>query len=311
MENSNSEYAKADRREQNSRRALVFVVIAILLGVNGLLLWQFFDKKSHLEEVSRSLESTSAERDALSAELQRVKAEFEKINQENSSLQSQLLSKDEEIKSKMAQIRRMIESGDAAQLKAARQELERLKSMNQLYVMQLDSLRGANEQLLSQNESLNNMITVEKNKSSSLEMENSVLTKRVAAASVLKTTAIKSAGVRYKNSGKEMETNKASSAQKIKTCFTILENTVTTAGSKDVFVKITGPDGSVMTNNSETFTIAGQASLYTVKESFEYDNKETNMCIYWEKGSAFAPGKYTIEVYCEGSMITGTSVDLK
>lgn len=142
-------------------------------------------------------------------------------------------------------------------------------------------------------------------------MENTVLSKRVAAASVLKTTSVKSSGVRYKNSGRETETNKASSVQKIKTCFTILENTVTTAGSKDVFVKITAPDGSVMTNNSETFTVGGQASLYTVKDSFDYDNKETNMCIYWEKGSPFAQGKYTIEVYCEGTMIAGTSVELK
>jgi len=78
MEESVNEQTKADNREQNSRRALVFIVITILLGVNGLLLYQFFDKKSHLEEVTRTLDNTSAERDALSAELQQVKAEFEK-----------------------------------------------------------------------------------------------------------------------------------------------------------------------------------------------------------------------------------------
>ena len=72
MEDSVNENIKADNREQNSRRALVFIVITILLGVNGLLLYQFFDKKSHLEEVTRTLYNTSAERDALSAELQQV-----------------------------------------------------------------------------------------------------------------------------------------------------------------------------------------------------------------------------------------------
>ena len=309
MEEPVNDYARADKREQNSRRALVFVVITILLGVNGLLLWQFFDKKSHLEEVSRTLENTSAERDALSAELQRVKAEFEKINQENSSLQAQLLSKDEEIKSKMAQIRRMIESGDASQLKAAREELERLKSMNQMYSLQLDSLRNANQALASQNESLNNMIVVEKNKSTALALENSTLAKRVAAASVLKTTSIKATGVRYKNNGKELETNKASSTQKIKTCFTILENTVTTPGNKDIYVRVLSADGAVMTNNSETFNVAGQASLYTVKESFDFENREMNMCIFWEKGTSYS--KYTVEVYCDGSLIASTPVDLK
>ena len=134
MEEQVQNYPEVDSREQNSRKVLVFVIISILLGVNGLLLWQFFDKKSHLEEVSRTLETTSAERDALSAELQRVKAEYEKVNQENSSLQSQLSTKDEEIKTKMAQIRRLLDSGDAAQLKVARAELDRLKFMNQNYL---------------------------------------------------------------------------------------------------------------------------------------------------------------------------------
>ncbi|HMR47064.1 MAG TPA: hypothetical protein PKC85_09885 [Bacteroidia bacterium] len=311
MEDSVNENIKADNREQNSRRALVFIVITILLGVNGLLLYQFFDKKSHLEEVTRTLDNTSAERDALSAELQQVKAEFEKINQENSSLQAQLLSKDEEIKSKMAQIRRMIESGDAAQLKSAREELERLRLMNQVYVAQLDSMRNANVALASQNESLNDMITVEKNKSTALALENSTLTKRVAAASVLRTTSIKASGVKYKSSGKELETNKASSAQKIKTCFTILENTVATSGSKDIYIRILSPDGVVMTNNTETFNVAGQSSLYSLKESFDYENREMNMCVYWEKGTAFSPGKYTVEAYCEGSLIAATPVVLK
>jgi predicted nuclease with TOPRIM domain len=311
MAEQESDYVKADKREQNSRKALVFIIITILLGVNGLLLWQFFDKKSHLEEVSRTLENTSAERDALSAELQRVKAEFEKVNQENSSLQSQLLNKDEEIKSKMAQIRRMIESGDGQQLAVAREELQRLKIMNQSYVLQLDSLRSTNTALASQNESLNSMIAVERNKASVLAQENTMLNKKVAAASVLKTTSIKAMGIKYKTNGREIETNKAASTQKIKTCFTILENTVTNAGSKDVYLRVLSPDGAVMSNSSETFSVAGQASLYTTKESFDYDNREMNLCIYWEKGVQYSPGKYTIEVYCEGSLIASTLTELK
>jgi len=306
-----NDYSQTDKREQNSRKALIFIIISILIFFNGLLLWQFFDKKSHLEEVSKTLESTTAERDALSAELQRVKAEFEKVNQENSSLQSLLLSKDEEIKSKMAQIRRMIESGDAAQLKTAREELERLKSMNQVYVQDLDSLKSYNNTLASQNETLSTSLNQERDRINSLTQENSLLSNKVAVASVLKTTAFKATGIKYKSSGREIETMKASSVQKIKTCFTVLENTVANSGNKDIYMRVMSPDGVVMTASSETFTINGQASLYTTKESFEYDNKEMNLCVYWEKGSAYAAGKYNIEIYCEGNLIASSAIDLK
>lgn len=306
-----NDYSQADKREQNSRKALIFIIISILIFFNGLLLWQFFDKKSHLEEVSKTLESTTAERDALSAELQRVKAEFEKVNQENSSLQSLLLSKDEEIKSKMAQIRRMIESGDAAQLKTAREELERLKSMNQVYVQDLDSLKSYNNTLASQNETLSTSLNQERDRINSLTQENSLLSNKVAVASVLKTTAFKATGIKYKSSGREIETMKASSVQKIKTCFTVLENTVANSGNKDIYMRVMSPDGVVMTASSETFMVNGQASLYTTKESFEYDNKEMNLCVYWEKGSAYAAGKYNIEIYCEGNLIASSAIDLK
>ena len=311
MEEQVQNYPEVDSREQNSRKVLVFVIISILLGVNGLLLWQFFDKKSHLEEVSRTLETTSAERDALSAELQRVKAEYEKVNQENSSLQSQLSTKDEEIKTKMAQIRRLLDSGDAAQLKVARAELDRLKFMNQNYLVQVDSLNIANKTLNEQNLALNSTLTTEQNKVSTLTEQNKMLSGKVAVASILKTTGVKTTGVKYKASGKEVETAKAGSVQKIKTCLTVLENNVASAGTKDVFVRVLSPDGAVMTTSSETFMVAGQASLYTLRESFEYDNKETNVCVYWDKGSNYTKGKYNIEIYCEGNQIGNTVLELK
>jgi predicted negative regulator of RcsB-dependent stress response len=306
MEEQVPNYTEYDKREQTSRKALVFVIIAILLGVNGLLLWQFFDKKSHLEEVSRTLETTSAERDALSAELQRVKAEYEKVNQENSSLQGQLTSKDEEIKTKMAQIRRLLDSGDAAQLKVARAELERLKYMNQNYLVQVDSLNLANKTLNEQNLALNSTLTSEKTKVNTLTEQNAMLSNKVAIASILKTT-----GVKYKGNGKEVETAKAGSVQKIKTCFTVLENNVASSGNKDLFVRVLSPDGAVMTTSSETFMVGGQASLYTIRESFEFDNKETNVCVYWDKGANYAKGKYAIEIYCDGNQIGNTVLELK
>jgi hypothetical protein len=50
-----------------------------------------------------------------------------------------------------------------------------------------------------------------------------VLANKVVIASVLKTTNLKALGVRYKASGKESETTKAKSTDRIKTCFTIME----------------------------------------------------------------------------------------
>ena len=275
-----------DTETHDSKKVIVIIVISILLGVNGLLLWQFFDKKTHLEQVSRTLNTTVAEKESLSAELQRVKTEYEKLNQENAGLQSQLSARDEEIKQKIAEIQKLINSGDAVQLKKAREELMSLKSLSQNYIVQLDSLKTANKLLAMQNDSLNTNLTTATNRLDTLNRTNSVLSGKVAIASILKTTNMKVTGVRYKGSGKEVETSKSKSTQKIKTCFTIIENLVVDKGAKDIYVRVLSPDGAVMSTSQETFDVNGQATLFTTKESIIYENHNTDLCVYWDKVSS-------------------------
>ena len=300
-----------DKKEQDSKKVIVIVVISILLGVNGLLLWQFFDKKTHLEEVSMTLESTLSEKESLAAELQRMKVEYEKVNQENSTLQTQLTAKDEEIKSKMAEIQKLINSGDAAQLRKAREELASLRLMNENYIAQLDSLKIVNDELNAQNTDLNSSLMSERGKIQNLTQENTLLANKVAIGSVLKTINLKASGVKYKSSGKESETNKASAVSKIRVCFTILENLIAEKGNKDAYIRVLSPDGAVMSTSSETFLFNNQATLYTTRESFDYDNKQTDLCLYWTKGSQYTKGKYLIEVYVDGSMIGSSDLLLK
>lgn len=298
-------------KEQDSKKVIVIIVISILLGVNGLLLWQFFDKKTHLEQVSRELDTTAAEKESLSAELQRVKTEYEKLNQENATLQNQLSARDEEIRQQIAKIQALIKSGDATQLKKAREEMNNLRTMNQNYITQLDSLRTANKYLNDQNLALSENLTSATKSVENLNQQNNLLSNKVAIASVLKTTGLKAQGVRYKSNGKESETTKAKTTERIKSCFTILENLVVDKGPKDIYIRVLSPDGAVMSTSSETFMYNGQATLYTTKESIMYENRNTDLCVYWQKGSSYNAGKYTIELYCEGNQIGSTSVDLK
>ena len=300
-----------ENKESQSKKTIVIVIISILLGVNGLLLWQFFNKKTDLQQTSVALKNTTAEKETLNAELQKVKFEFDKLNQENAGLQNLLSSKDEEIKSKIAEINRLINSGDAAQLKRAKEEIANLKQLSLTYSAQIDSLKAANLDLSNQNNSLNQDLSSANTKVGSLTQENSSLSNKVAIASVLKTVNAIAAGVKYKGSGKEIETTKAKQTDRIKTCFTIIENQVVDKGAKDIYLRIIGPDGTILSTSNETFMLKGQASIYTIRQTIFYENKNTDLCIYWEKGNAYSVGKYSIEIYCEGSQIGSAAVTLK
>ncbi|MFM8431721.1 MAG: hypothetical protein ACKOA1_02895, partial [Bacteroidota bacterium] len=122
---------KSEYQEQGPKKGIVIIVITILLGTNGLLLWQFFDKKSRLDTANKTIYSTTAERDALQVELKQVKADFEKAKTDNAGLQSQLSEREEEIKAKTAEIQRLIALGGPAQIARAKAELAELRTLNE------------------------------------------------------------------------------------------------------------------------------------------------------------------------------------
>jgi predicted nuclease with TOPRIM domain len=296
---------------ETSKRTVFIVIILILFATNLLLIWQYFQKKEHLEEVSQSLQVTLMDKDQLSAELQKVKQEYEVINKANGELQNQLLTKDDEIKSKIAQIQRLIASGDAASLKQAKLEITALKDLNVRYSMEIDSLKSANQQLHSQNQNLNTNLSDAQTQVASLTQQNLTLSNKVAIGSILKATDLVTSAVRIKGNGKEVEVSRASSAEQVKIVFTILENLVADKGVKDIYIRIMSPSGSVLTSTQETILVNGQPSLFSLHETVQYNNKDTEVTAYYPKSIAFVKGKYQVELYHQNLQIGAHSFTLK
>lgn len=305
------EINKADYQEQGPKKGIVIIVITILLGTNGLLLWQFFDKKNHLDQANQTIVTTTAEKDALQMQLNSFKVEFEKLKTENSTLQTQLTEKDEQIKAKVAEIQKLILLGGPAQIARAKAELAKLKEMNDVYAVQVDSLNTINEKLLSENQTLNSSLTQEKSRNENLSAENNKLSSKVNAGSVLKALNIVTEGFRFKGNGSEVATNKAKQVQKVKTRFLLAENRVIDNGPIDLYLRVMGPDGSVISSNTETFKTNSQDLTFTVKQTIEYNNADTPVDVAWAKGAQFVKGTYKVEIYHSGNLIGKSSIDLK
>ena len=305
------EINKTDYQEQGPKKGIVIIVITILLGTNGLLLWQFFDKKNSLDLANQTIVTTTAEKDALQMQLNRFKVDYEKIKSDNASLQNELSEKDEEIKAKVLEIQKLIQLGGPAQIARAKAELAKLKEMNEVYVAHIDSLNVINAQLQQENQSLSTNLSKEMSKNENLSAENSRLFSKVSAGSVLKTFNVVTEGLRYRSNGKEVITNKAKQVQKIRTNFTLGENPVIDNGALDIYVRVLGPDGAVMSAEKESFKINGQDMSYTMKETVQYSNKDTPVEIMWAKGSEFVKGKYNVEIYQSGVLIGKSMIELK
>ena len=163
----------------------------------------------------------------------------------------------------MAEIQRLIALGGPAQIARAKAELAKLKEMNQVYTVQIDSLNKVNAQLQAENMNLNSNLFEERSRSENLSSENNRLSTKVAAGSVLKALNVTTEGVRFRSTGKEVLTNKAKQVQKIRTKFTLAENKVIDRGPVDLYIRVIGPDGAVMSASTETFKANGNDLNFT------------------------------------------------
>jgi hypothetical protein len=301
---------KSDIQDQGPKKGIVIIVIAILLGTNGLLLWQFFEKKSNLDDAQQKIVTTTAEKEAVQAQLNQIKTEYEKVKSENSNLQSELSSRDEEIKAKVAEIQRLIAIGGPAQIAKAKAEMAQLREMNNGYMAQIDSLNKVNTMLQAENQNLSSTLNDTKGKVQNLSDEKTRLEGKIAAGSVLKAMNIKTEGLRVKGA-KSSVTNKAKQVQQIQTTFLLPENKVIDAGPVDFYLRLMDPGGAVISSDQATFDSNGQQLVYSMKKTVEYENTEQTVQVLWSLVSALTKGKYSVEIYHVGNLIGKSTLELK
>jgi predicted nucleic acid-binding Zn-ribbon protein len=300
-----------EMQDQGPKKGIVIIVILILLGTNGLLLWKFFEKKNSFDEVNKNLTIATQDKVQLQTELDGIKIEREKLQTENGQYKDQLSQEDSSLQMKEAQIQHLISIGGPAQLAKARAELSKLKEMNDLYALQMDSLNKVNTKLTSDVQNLNSNLTEQQNKNTDLTKQVSKLSDKVAAGSILAANNIVTQGIRIKSSGKEVPTSKAKQVQNMHTKFSLGPNRVIDAGPIDIYIRVLGPDGNVMSSSGQSFTAGGEAIVYTMKQTVQYNNTNTDVDAVWARGSQFTKGKYNVEIYEGGQIIGKSMVELK
>lgn len=139
-----------------------------------------------------------------------------------------------------------------------------------------------------------------------LDQQNKVLSEKITLASAFITTEVKLSPVTIKND-KEQETSSAKKTTKFVVSFTVLNN-IADYENTDVFVVITQPNGTLLTNDvwesSATIDTKNDGrKRYTRKIKFEYRKGETKHLTFSINADEYLPGAYTLQLYHNGFMI--------
>jgi len=195
--------------------------------------------------------------------------------------------------------------------KSSNADLELAKNkINELQLM-VDALKNKNNQIVKENEQLYNMLkqytdTRKKNEAplKTYEAPQSIIPKTSSNTAILKAEYVLLSAVTSTNF-LDNETNQVDETDKL-VASVMLKNYSSQNTVSEVMVVIRQPDGKVLQNsNWETgiFYSKDGKQIYSKKLRFNNSGGETKKLSFSLEAEKYLPGKYTVEVYYDGSVI--------
>jgi len=305
----------SEENEKSRRRGGIIIlwsVIVLLMASNAVTIWLWKTSKNEIIKEKIVTEQVIVERDNVKSDLLLLQKDFEGLKGKDAIMQK-------EIEEKRARISELIKQadqhkGDAYIIGQLRKETETLRTIMKGFVRTIDSLNTLNIALVKDKKTVLKQLDYEKEKQTTLIKEKDELKTTIAKGSILTCFNITAKAVSYKRGGKkESETNKAKKTEKIKVGFTLGENKIARTGEKTVYIRIMTPDGKEMAKSYDDnykFMFNKSNGYYAGKETLNYANVEISGVTYCEGQGEYVPGKYLVEVSCDGVVIGSTSFKL-
>ncbi|MFT3884594.1 MAG: hypothetical protein QM724_03930 [Flavobacteriales bacterium] len=294
--------------QKNRSNTVLLALVVLLLISNVVLLYLWSQKKDQAQTTETQLTQVSSEKENVTKLLEDMLSQYDTLSTDNEQLRTEIDAQKEKIEGLMDQVKR-----GKADLFKVKKEAETLRKIMQGYVVTIDSLNQVNQALVAENTTTKQRLGEVTGQKQALEAKSAEQEALIAKGSVLSTTTISAGALFLRNSGKQVDTERASKAEMIKCCFTLGENRTTMPGNKMVYMRIIGPDGVVLpaSESDNRFRYDGVEGEYSVKREVNYQNQPVDVCMFWTANGKLKGGQYVVQLYEAGSSVGKTTFDLK
>ena len=300
-ENQPVQSYEPEKPKTNKGLLILLIIIVLALGAASVIL--FSKLKDSQQQAKEDKEYFQGEKQSLSKELNDLIGEYDALKSNNDSMNKQISEQQEKIKKLLS-----IQGANAALLKKYKNELGTLREVLKSYIAQVDSLNTRNQQLVQENTDVKSKLETARNENIESSKKIDELNTAVEKGSIISTSNLT---VELLNKRGKEEKN-ASKITKVKVCFTLRENKLAKAGTKDVYIRIMRPDGAVIAySDTDLFDFEGQQIVYSAKRQVEYENKDVDLCIYWDNNKQLEMATYTIDIFTDSHLIGTTSFTVK
>lgn len=282
-------------------KAKKYTIIGAVATVVLLLVFFVYSTISSKNEMEKANELLQLENQQL-----QLAGEYENLNMQYQNLESQtqfinndsILQKYTEAKSKVEKLLAELKTQKITsnkRIKELKDEISTLKGLIKHYISIIDSLRRENEGLRAENVQIKTENRELTSKVNIAQEKNAHLEERMELAEKLNITNLKLTCL--KKNGKEEK--KIKKAKQLMVTFTISPNNSTPVGEKELFVRITNPEGTLLGSHG-SFTFEDMELPFTDSKKIEYTGQEVpNVTIYWNVNSPLSQGEYRVEVFAD------------
>lgn len=278
-----------------NKKVLAAIIVLLLAGM-GWLAYSLMQEK----QANKDMEELAAlDKQEMEKEYQDFALQYDEMKTyiKNDSIIAQLTEEQERTQKLLEELKNT-HAKDVAEITRLKKELATVRAVLRSYVIQIDSLNRLNQNLMDENDRVRSELAESNQQNQQLESQRATLSEKVAIASQLDATNIRLTPL--KKSGKAAKHMK--DAKTIDVSFVITKNVTATNGSRNVYVRVTTPEGEVL-NGGGTFEYSGKQLAWSMKKAIEYTGEETALTLYWTVNEYLGGGQYNVSIFCDGQAI--------
>lgn len=291
--------------KSHSKKILIAVIIVLILVLGGAAFF-IYRQNSQIEEMQQE---TIVSKQQLEDEYEGLSMQYEgmKLNIKNDSLLQKLDNEQAKVQRLLEELR-TVKAENKKEISRLNDELATLRKVLKSYIVQIDSLNRANEQLKKENKEITTKYQQTTQTLNQVSQEKKNLTEKVSLAAKLDATNISVSPVNKK--GKVQK--KINKIEQLIVNFTITKNITAEPGERTIFVRIMKPDDDVLVKSrANIFPFENTEINYSMRRVIEYGGEEVPVTLYWDVEEYLMPGTYRVDIFADGSRIGSKSFVLK
>ena len=281
-----------------NKKAWIIVILLVILLLAGIGYLGYSLKKE--KKANQDMQELAAlDKQEMEKEYQDFAAQYSEMKTfiKNDSIIAELTAEQERTQKLLEELKRT-HASDAAEITRLKKELATVRAVLRSYVLQIDSLNRLNQNLMDENDRVRSQLAESNQQNQELTSQKASLSEKVAIAAQLDASGIRLTPLNKK--GKAVKAMK--DARTLDVSFVITKNVTASNGTRNVYVRITTPEGELL-NGGGTFEYAGKQLAWSMRKAIEYTGEETALKLYWTVNEYLSGGQYNVSIFCDGQAI--------